>query len=62
MYPASFTPCRNAATLDAYPPGELLWRNPTTGIADCCARAASGQTTALPSVTMISRRWMWIAT
>ena len=35
MYPASFTPCRNAAILDAYPPGELLWRNPTTSRQNC---------------------------
>jgi hypothetical protein len=41
MYPASFTPCRNAATLDAYPLGELLWRNPITGIAGCCAAPAA---------------------
>ena len=34
------------------------WRNPITGIADCCARAASGQATAVapPSSAMKSRR------
>jgi putative tryptophan/tyrosine transport system substrate-binding protein len=49
MYPASFTPCRNAATLDAYPPGELLWRKLTTGIAVCCARPATGHVAAAPT-------------
>ena len=34
-----------------------LWRNPTTGIVDCCARAASGHTAAAaPSAAMNSRR------
>jgi hypothetical protein len=37
------------------------WRNPITGIAGCCARAASGHAAvALPSVTINSRRWMRI--
>jgi len=34
---------------------------PITGIAGCCARATSGHEAALPSVTMNSRRRMWIA-
>jgi hypothetical protein len=25
---------------------DVAWRNPTTGIADCCARAATGHATA----------------
>src|SRR5262245_31497207 len=29
--------------------GDPPWTNPTTGIADCCARTASGHVTALPS-------------
>ena len=28
--------------LGAYPSGDAPWRNPITGIAGCCARAASG--------------------
>src|SRR5262245_47809777 len=39
-------------------PGALVLRNPTTGIAGCCARAASGQAAALPSATSNSRRPM----
>jgi hypothetical protein len=44
----------------AVPPGEPLWRNPITGIAGCCARAASGHATAapLPKSAMNSRRLM----
>src|SRR5262249_49149453 len=34
---------------------------PTTGNAGCCASAASGQAAPPPSVTMNSRRPMWIA-
>ena len=42
--------------------GAELLRNPITGIAGCCARAASGHVAAaLPSVTINSRRRMWIA-
>ncbi|MFL5041404.1 MAG: aquaporin [Xanthobacteraceae bacterium] len=45
--------------VDAYPPGELLLRNPTTGIADCCARAASGHPMTAPLArVMNSRRLM----
>ena len=37
---------------------DLLLRNPTTGIADCCARAASGHAAvAPPSSAMKSRRF-----
>ena len=37
--------------------GELLFRNPITGIAGCCARAASGHAaTAPPRRVMNSRR------
>src|SRR5262249_51053803 len=32
------------------------WRNPTTGIAGCCARAASGYAIVPPSSAMNSRR------
>src|SRR6516162_4395051 len=39
-----------------HPSSEVLFRNPTTGIAACCARAASGQAAALPSSVMNSQR------
>src|SRR5262245_50910516 len=41
----------------AVPPGEPLWRNPTIGIAACCAYAASGDAAAPPSSVMKSRRF-----
>src|SRR5262249_5899850 len=53
---ASFRPWRNAATLtDVSGPPE---RNPTTDIAGCCARAASGHAAAPPSVAKKFRRPM----
>jgi len=37
-------------------------RNPITGVAGCCARAASGQAAAAPpSVAKNFRRPMWLA-
>ena len=47
---------RNAATSCAYAAGDALLRNPITGIAGCCARAASGHAAAPPSSVMNSRR------
>src|SRR5262249_38281098 len=44
-------------TGSAYPSGDAPLRNPITGIADCCARAASGHAVAPPSSTMNSRRF-----
>ena len=44
---AGFTqPWRNARTRSAYTSGDPLLRNPITGIAGCCARAASGHAAA----------------
>jgi hypothetical protein len=37
---------------------DWLWRNPTTGIAGCCARAATGHAAAPPSIVMNARRCM----
>ena len=37
--------------------GGLACRNPTTGIAGCCACAASGQAAAPPNSVMKSRRF-----
>jgi hypothetical protein len=40
-------------------PGEPLWRYPITGIAGCCARAASGQAPAAPPRSVMNcRRFM----
>jgi hypothetical protein len=39
-----------------YPSSDVLLRNPITGIAGCCARAASGHAAALPSSVMNERR------
>ena len=56
--PASFSPRRNAATRCAVWVCDTALRNPTTGVG-CCARAASGQATAPPPITLMkSRRLM----
>src|SRR5689334_23777661 len=45
-----------------YPSGDAALRNPTTGIADCCARAARGHAIAATlSAPMNSRLRMWAA-
>src|SRR5216683_8301915 len=44
----SFKPWRNAARRCSVPSGDVLRRNPITGIAGCCARAASGSAIAAP--------------
>src|SRR6516225_9004922 len=56
VYPASARPRRNAATRSIEALADVLLRNPTTGIAACCARAASGHAAAPPSSVMNSRR------
>jgi hypothetical protein len=59
--PASLKPRRNAATDSAHSLAVALPRSPITGIAFCCARAASGQAAvAPPSRVMNSRRLMLI--
>jgi len=56
---SSIATSRNAVTRFAASARERLRRNPTTGIAGCCARAASGHVaTALPKNVMNSRRFM----
>jgi hypothetical protein len=47
-----------AALLRTLTGADELLRNPITGIAACCARAASGQAAAPPSSVMNSRRFM----
>jgi hypothetical protein len=50
-------PWRNAVTCCVESASHVLRRNPITGIAGCCARAASGHATAAaPSSVMNSRR------
>src|SRR6516164_9432345 len=54
--PFSPRPRRNAATRCAVSSGDLALRYPITGIAVCCARAASGHATAAPRSVMNWRR------
>src|SRR5262249_49316705 len=54
--PASFRPWRNAVMRSVLSVSAPLPRNPITGIAACCALAASGHATAPPSSVMNSRR------
>ena len=59
--PASFSPWRNARRLRSTTvSGDVGLRNPITGIAPCCALAASGHeiTAAPPSSVMNSRRFI----
>src|SRR5215470_4499555 len=57
--PASFRPWRNARSRSEIASGDLGSRYPITGIAACCALAASGHAaTAPPSSVMNSRRFM----
>jgi hypothetical protein len=55
--PVSFRPRRKARRRLANRSGVSPPRNPITGIASCCARAASGHAAALPSMAMNSRRF-----
>src|SRR5262249_44471853 len=52
----SLRPLRNAAALRALASADPSRINPTTGIADCCARAASGQTAAAPPRSVMNSR------
>ena len=47
----------NAASCAAYPCAVVAPRRRTTGIAGCCARAASGHVAATPSSVMNERRF-----
>ncbi|HZD50515.1 MAG TPA: hypothetical protein VE178_17360, partial [Silvibacterium sp.] len=49
-------PWRNAARTATLSSGVLARMNPITGIAVCCARAASGHAVASPTSEMNSRR------
>ena len=54
--PIALRPCWNAVTRIPNFSGVSLPKYPTTGIAGCCARAASGQATAAPPITLINSR------
>src|SRR6516165_6540929 len=54
--PTSASPLRNAAVNFSVGPDRLPERNPTIGIACCCAYATTGHATALPKSVMNSRR------
>src|SRR5262249_49634864 len=56
MKPVSLRPCRNEAAKRAKASGEPAFRKPITGIACCCALAASGHAAAVPRSVMKSRR------
>src|SRR5215212_9328177 len=58
-YPTSPRPLRNALTTGVASAGERLLRNPTTGFADCCARAVTGHTAAEPISANNSRRFIF---
>jgi hypothetical protein len=60
--PDSLRPLRNAASQDALVSGVPEYRYPITGIADCCAPAASGHAAALPSAPAKCRRVTVIST
>src|SRR5262249_32041177 len=44
-----------------YPSSDVLLRNPTTGSAACCARAASGHATAAPPTSVMNSRRLIVA-
>src|SRR5262249_52492891 len=54
--PASFRPCSNAAARCSEPAAVELRRNPITGTADFCARAASGHATTVPQKSLMNSR------
>src|SRR5215468_52538 len=56
MNPASLKPRRNAATICLESLRDLLSRNPTTGIAGCCACATMGHAAAAPPSSVITWR------
>jgi hypothetical protein len=51
-----FQAWRKARSRSVIVSGDAAWRNPTTGIAGCCARAASGHAAVPQSSVMNSRR------
>jgi hypothetical protein len=58
IQPSSRSRCTKASVHSLWTEPVFAPRNPITGIADCCARAASGHTTVPPRRVMKSRRLM----
>src|SRR5262249_31010947 len=54
--PASFRPCSNPATRCSEPTADVRRRNAITGIAECCARAASGKAAAEAVIPLMKSR------
>ena len=55
-WPVSLRPWRKARSRSTTASGDRFSRNPTTGIAPCCARAASGHAAAAPPSTVMNSR------
>ena len=56
MKPASLRPCRNPRIRSIKPSGDTAPRNPITGVAVSCARAASGHAAAAPPGSVTNSR------
>jgi 2-polyprenyl-6-methoxyphenol hydroxylase-like FAD-dependent oxidoreductase len=54
--PASLSPWLNAAISGAEAPGAEVLRTPITGVAFCCARAASGHVVIAPATKIMNSR------
>jgi hypothetical protein len=50
------SPSRNFCARCSKATADALWRNPTTGIAGCCARVISGHEAADPAITFMKSR------
>jgi type 1 fimbriae regulatory protein FimB/type 1 fimbriae regulatory protein FimE len=61
LRPLTRSPWRNAPRRFAIASDDLLSRNPITGIAGCCARAASGHAAAAPPRSVMNSRRFLIA-
>jgi hypothetical protein len=56
--PLSLRPRRNSSMRSAHSAGDGVMSAPITGIAGCCARAATGQAAAPPRRPIMSRRFI----
>src|SRR5260370_18215906 len=54
--PVSRKPCRNASSTYTESSGDRLLKNPITGIAGCCACAASGHAAPAPPSSVMNSR------
>src|SRR5262245_57515022 len=55
-YPVWLKPWRNALTAESDSSGDLLLRNPTTGVGRCCARTANGHDATDPAIPVMKSR------